>query len=345
MMGRRGLLAALAGVAGLAGLAGAALAGCSSAGAVDAAQETADRLFPGELRVIDASRDIGGPIPVPVIRARYAVLDDPDAIVVVTRLSDDALRKAVGHGRWLADELRSLEAVCGAAGMPLVAFSDPGPVGVRRGTIQVQADLSDANRAEVMGAVDDALERWHQERSAVMPLDLIQIDLVPAAAAADEPPVDDDLPRVVRITDMARIERLRERAEWTMSLGKTPEGGLQRPSSQLRPRLTLPEQDSLAQTVRSEVQSWLEDQGMAGHANPETTLGWSFVLADSLDRLRVYVLICPPELEQCNTNSFTTVIGATVSVSEHTVIDVTDLELEPQPGGGLSLPLEPDLHP
>src|SRR5690606_41011362 len=92
MMGRRGLLAALAGVAGMAG---AALAGCSSAGAVEAAQEAADRLFPGELRVIDASRDIGGPVPVPIIRARYAVLDDPDAIVVVTRLSDDALRKAV----------------------------------------------------------------------------------------------------------------------------------------------------------------------------------------------------------------------------------------------------------
>src|SRR5690606_20976859 len=225
---------------------------------------------------------------------------------VVTRLSDDALRKAVAHGRWLADELRSLETLLDAAGLPLVAFSDPGPVGVRRGTIQMQAVLSDANRAEVMGAVDDALERLHQVRSAVMPLDLIQIDLVPAAAAAGEPPVDDDLPRVVRITDGARIERLRARAEWTMALRHTPEGGLQRPSSQLRPRLDQPEQDSLTAAVRAEVASWLATQGLPGHVNPGTSLGWSFVLAESLDLLRVYVLVCPPELEQCNTDNFTT---------------------------------------
>lgn len=337
MMGRRGLLTALAGVA--------ALAGCSASDPVEQAQATADRLFPGELQVIDASLDIGGPVPVPIIRARFAVVDDPDAIVVVTRLSDRALREAVEHGRWLADELRSLEEMGAAAGMALVAFSDAGPVGVRRGTIQVRADLTDANRAELMAAIDTALAHWHAERSPVMPLDLVQIDLVPAAAAADEPVADNGLPRVTRFTDPARIDRLRGRAVWALSVGTTPDGDMQRPSAQLRPRLDETAQETMGRTVRSEVQSWLDAQDMPGQVTPEGAVGWSFVLADSLDLLRVYVLVCPPGQDQCNTNTFITVIGATVDLGDHTVSDLTDLELEPRPGGGLALPLEPDLHP
>lgn len=328
----------------LAGLA-TLVSGCTRS-PEDQAQATADRLYPGQLRVISASRDIGGPVPVPIIRARYAVVDDPDAIVEVARLTDDLLRAAVEHGRWVADDLRSLERAFADESLTLAAMSRPDPAAAgRRGTIQVGAELTDRTRATVLGQIDRAMAVWHAERSAILPLDLLQLDLVPPSEVAAAPRPEPDLPRVAMMTHPDRVNALRAASSWSCSVGKDADGQLVAPSSRLAPRLSEPESVRLGEAVRSAVTQWLVDHDEPGSVPGDPPLAWSFVLPEGLHLLRTYALVCPPELDSCNTFTFAKIIGCTVDLDDLGVDDITALDLEPRPGGGVDIPLEPDRSP
>lgn len=309
---------------------------------VSAAQDFADRHHPGELRVIAAENEVGGPVPFPVVQASYAVTDDPDAYVQISALREEYLAKALAEARWAAEDLRTLERVFDEAGFALVGLSMPQrPDGLRRGVVYIRGPLTDV--AESMVLLDRALADWYEAGRPDTGVDLMQVKLLGEDPADPLPGPESGLPRIVSMTWPARLDALDPQVSFSASA--TEEGqALRTLRASLVPTLTEPQLAEIGAVAHETVSVWMRETGREGLVQSEPMLAWSFLL-DDVDELRTYLLVCAESQPSCRPVDAVAVAGVTVDLGDLTARDPALPSVTRTPGGGFSLPLEPDLVP
>lgn len=300
------------------------LAACGGDRGRDAeAQELADAVLPGQLRVLSTAVDwypaAGGLIPAPHTSAVFAIIDDPDAVVRVDALQAEKLRDAVTEARLAAEQFRALEAAMSSVGVDLVGFGS--------GDVYLTVDLIPGSVAASRTRLDRGLTAWrsafqelHDEPlSGVFTVHLVRSDV---ALPVDR---DQTAPRLLRWSSSARMKALKGATEHQAFVHIGGDGA-EPVANSLQPALSSSAQDKARQAVQAAAESVV--------GTPTGPVHWprSFYLTDDLDRVRMYCFLVQGR----------GVIAVTVSLPDMGTSQVTTLELD---DGPMPRSLEPDLIP
>ena len=300
------------------------LAACGGGRGRDAeAQELADAVLPGQLRVLSTAVEWypapGGLIPTPHTSAVFAVVDDPDAVVKINSLQAETLRDAVVKARAVAAQFRALEAAMGSVGVGVVGFG--------AGQIYLAIDLAPGTVSADRARLDRGLTAWRTDfdelqdepLSGQFALHLVRSDVtLPDGRDPSEP-------RLSRWSSTARQKALTAATEH-QAFVHIDRDGVEPVANSLQPALSSSEQDQARQAVQAAAESVV--------GTPTGPVQWSrsFYLTDDLDRVRMYCFLVQGR----------GVIAVTVSLPDLDTSQVTTLELE---DGPIPRTLEPDLVP
>ncbi len=321
------------------------LSACGSS-ATDRAQRLADRLYPGRLSVIEAEIQ-PGTIGFPETWATYSVTDDPDAAVEVKPLSEDHLKRVFEESLRESAEFRALRAAFSTQQLDLVSV-DRLTIGSSgfEGAISVAAPVDANTIVALHGRLDAAVEHWMALRASdtfanrAIPVSSLAIAIVDPAVVPDLPTAPDpSWPTILRLGYDQR-RRAAGRAETHQIFIALDGTGHPWPAAaSLRPVLSDAEQEDLEAAVRAAGAQWLSIRHpdlYPGHL----VLAWSRLEADSVDRLRSYLIACPTP-SGCAVATATHAVALTVNLSTLSTKDLTLVTSARRFDGGWRLPLEP----
>ncbi|MEU1277321.1 hypothetical protein [Streptomyces sp. NPDC005805] len=261
------------------------------------AAELAERVHPGELRLIGARTlfpETSGS------EVTYALRDDPDAFV---RLRVDAgrercegsgdcaaaLREARARGEAAAAEWRLLRDELGRCGYEVHA------VRVLRGTVfepWIATELTEPGLADQLARIGGCLERYARALPAATAAERTgtSVHIASPAAVRELPRGEEDAPTLLRLSSSGRQAALAARTSHAVAY--TWRDGALLPDSG-RPRIVRTREDRLAFTaaVHDATDAWLA-RSVPGARAVRTWGGVWSLLPGRLDRQRGYVLFC-----------------------------------------------------
>ncbi|MGC5539893.1 hypothetical protein OH733_02375 [Streptomyces griseus] len=294
---RRGWRAALTGT-----LAGSLVVLVGACGVVDtkddrrAAEELAEKHFPGQLRAIGARTlfpGTGGS------EVTFAVTDDRDAVVRLRIDTDQAdqglcdrkdcvgvLAEAVKRGRQQADDFRTLKGAFDSCGYEVIALGTTGAAPY------VVAELTNATVTKVLGEIGECVQRWVTASGADSALAkgrASYVNVVSPSVADRRDRGKDSWPTVMRLTRTDLLASLTKHAYFSASYDF--EAG--RVDTTGRARVVRPfrEREKFGETVQNAV----KEQLRATYPRVVmSTYQWIWRLEPGrVDRQTGYVLFCP----------------------------------------------------
>ncbi|BFP50703.1 lipoprotein [Streptomyces sp. CMC78] len=294
---RRGWRAALTGT-----LAGSLVVLVGACGVVDtkddrrAAEELAEKHFPGQLRAIGARTlfpGTGGS------EVTFAVTDDRDAVVRLRVDTDQAdqglcdrkdcagvLAEAVKRGRQQADDFRTLKGAFDSCGYEVIALGTTGAAPY------VVAELTNATVTKVLGEIGECVQRWVTASGADSALAkgrASYVNVVSPSVADRRDRGKDSWPTVMRLTRTDLLASLTKHAYFSASYDF--EAG--RVDTTGRARVVRPfrEREKFGETVQNAV----KEQLRATYPRVVmSTYQWIWRLEPGrVDRQTGYVLFCP----------------------------------------------------
>lgn len=298
------------------------LVACGGRGRDAEAQELADSVLPGQLRVLSTAVDwypvAGGMIPTPHTSAVYAIIDDPDAVVRIDDLQAEKLRDAVAAARVVAGRFRALEAAMRSVGVGVVGFA------ADRAYLTI--DLSPGNVPAGRTRLDQGLTAWH---SALVdlpdgpPTGSFSLQLVRSDVALPDAK-DRSAPRLAQWSASARMKALTAATEHQAHV-HLEDDGVEPVANSLQPALSSSQRDEVRKAVQSAAESVV--------GTPTGPVQWtrSFYLTDDLDHVRMYCFLVRGR----------GVIAVTVSLPEFATSEVAAIDLD----GPIPRTLEPELIP
>ncbi|MET9704233.1 SCO7460 family lipoprotein [Streptomyces griseus] len=294
---RRGWRAGLTGA--LAGSLAVLLGACGVVDTKDdrrAAEELAEKHFPGQLRAIGARTLFPGSGGSEVT---FAVTDDRDAVVrlrIDTDRADggtcdredcaDVLAEAVRRGRQQAEDFRTLKGAFDACGYEVVAL---GPTGTPP---YVVAELTNATVTRVLGEIGECVQRWVTASGADSTLAKAQasyVNVVSPSVADRRDRGQASWPTVMRLTRSDLLGSLTKHAYYSASYeiaaGRVDTTGSARVVRPFRER----------QEFGDTVQNAVKEQLRATYPRVVmSTYQWIWRLEPGrVDRQTGYVLFCP----------------------------------------------------
>ncbi|WP_193462827.1 SCO7460 family lipoprotein, partial [Streptomyces griseus] len=294
---RRGWRAALTGT-----LAGSLVVLVGACGVVDtkddrrAAEELAEKHFPGQLRAIGARTlfpGTGGS------EVTFAVTDDRDAVVRLRIDTDQAdqglcdrkdcagvLAEAVKRGRQQADDFRTLKGAFDSCGYEVIALGTTGAAPY------VVAELTNATVTKVLGEIGECVRRWVTASGADSALAkgrASYVNVVSPSVADRRDRGKDSWPTVMRLTRTDLLASLTKHtyfsASYDFEAGRVDTTG--------RARVVRPfrEREKFGETVQNAV----KEQLRATYPRVVmSTYQWIWRLEPGrVDRQTGYVLFCP----------------------------------------------------
>ncbi|CAM5365389.1 SCO7460 family lipoprotein [Streptomyces griseus] len=294
---RRGWRAALTGT-----LAGSLVVLVGACGVVDtkddrrAAEELAEKHFPGQLRAIGARTlfpGTGGS------EVTFAVTDDRDAVVRLRIDTDQAdqglcdrkdcagvLAEAVKRGRQQADDFRTLKGAFDSCGYEVIALGTTGAAPY------VVAELTNATVTKVLGEIGECVQRWVTASGADSALAkgrASYVNVVSPSVADRRDRGKDSWPTVMRLTRTDLLASLTKHtyfsASYDFEAGRVDTTG--------RARVVRPfrEREKFGETVQNAV----KEQLRATYPRVVmSTYQWIWRLEPGrVDRQTGYVLFCP----------------------------------------------------
>ncbi|MCI4042295.1 hypothetical protein [Streptomyces sp. TRM75563] len=283
-----------------------------------AAEELAEKHFPGQLRAIGARTLFPGSGGSEVT---FAVTDDRDAVVRLRIDTDQAdqrrcdrkdcagvLAEAVKRGRQQADDFRTLKGAFDACGYEVVALGTTGAAPY------VVAELTNATVTRVLGEIGECVQRWVTASgadSALAKAPASYVNVVSPSVADRRDRGKDSWPTVMRLTRTNLLGSLTKHAYFSASY--EIEAG--RVDTTGRARVVRPfrERQKFGETVQSAV----KEQLRATYPRVVmSTYQWIWQLEPGrVDRQTGYVLFCPePEASGRCVNSDD---AALVTTDEH----------------------------
>lgn len=319
------------------------LAGCGSGEA--SAQKIADRVYPGLLTVVDTT---SGTVPggfFPETTVTFGLADDPDAVVVVAGPNEARLRAAVTKARWEAAELRALRSVLTEQDLPLVGMDLPEPraagVEVR---VVIAVTLEESTLDDVRRRLDAAFRAWPQARQAGgLPAGIssLALGLIAPERVAEIPQASNHrLPVLGQLSYPPRLSA--STAAQSASVFTTPrgDGSLWSVDASLNRTLAEAESQRIDERAAGHARKWAASAGL--DRQPATQSGFSRLEPGRFDRLRTYVLLCPPSAGTCNTQTTDRAVGMTLDLRTLEATEVGLVTATRRPGGGWVTPLEPE---
>lgn len=283
-----------------------------------AAEELAEKHFPGQLRAIGARTLFPGSGGSEVT---FAVTDDRDAVVRLRIDTDQAdqrrcdrkdcagvLAEAVKRGRQQADDFRTLKGAFDACGYEVVALGTTGAAPY------VVAELTNATVTRVLGEIGECVQRWVTASGADSGLakaTASYVNVVSPSVADRRDRGKDSWPTVMRLTRTNLLGSLTKHAYFSASY--EIEAG--RVDTTGRARVVRPfrERQKFGETVQNAV----KEQLRATYPRVVmSTYQWIWQLEPGrVDRQTGYVLFCPePEASGRCVNSDD---AALVTTDEH----------------------------
>lgn len=287
------------------------VAGCGSLGTGDdrrRAEELAEDLFPGTLKVIDARNLFpeaeGSEI-------TFAFTDDPDAAARLRIDADrdrcdrgatcaDALRGAVGRARADADRIRTMRKAFEDCGFPVLAVDE------RRATPWVEAEVGAETVEDVLASVQACARHWVRVRAArndvgagsARPLTSVSVSLAAPATAARLPSAEADLPTALRLAHGPRLAALSKKPyyEATYRVTGADGGDVDLTSPSLRRVLPFEERQAFGREASASALPVLRRTYPRAVPVEAVGLGVWRLEPGRIDRSRGYVLFCerPP---------------------------------------------------
>ncbi|MFF0506590.1 SCO7460 family lipoprotein [Streptomyces fimicarius] len=261
-----------------------------------AAEELAEKHFPGQLRAIGARTlfpGTGGS------EVTFAVTDDRDAVVRLRIDTDQAdqglcdrkdcagvLAEAVKRGRQQADDFRTLKGAFDSCGYEVVALGTTGAAPY------VVAELTNATVTKVLGEIGECVQRWVTASgadSALAKARASYVNVVSPSVADRRDRGKDSWPTVMRLTRTDLLASLTKHAYFSASYDF--EAG--RVDTTGRARVVRPfrEREKFGETVQNAV----KEQLRATYPRVVmSTYQWIWQLEPGrVDRQTGYVLFCP----------------------------------------------------
>ncbi|MEU3055383.1 SCO7460 family lipoprotein [Streptomyces griseus] len=261
-----------------------------------AAEELAEKHFPGQLRAIGARTLFPGSGGSEVT---FAVTDDRDAVVRLRIDTDQTdqrrcdrkdcagvLAEAVKRGRQQADDFRTLKGAFDACGYEVVALGTTGAAPY------VVAELTNATVTKVLGEIGECVQRWVTASgadSALAKARASYVNVVSPSVADRRDRGKDSWPTVMRLTRTNLLASLTKHAYFSASY--EIEAG--RVDTTGRARVVRPfrEREKFGKTVQNAV----KEQLRATYPRVVmSTYQWIWQLEPGrVDRQTGYVLFCP----------------------------------------------------
>ncbi|MFE2293778.1 SCO7460 family lipoprotein [Streptomyces sp. NPDC059452] len=258
-----------------------------------AAEELAEKHFPGQLKSVEArtlAPGSGGS------EVTFALADDPDAVVRLRIKAADgtcdrkdcgkALTEAVARGRAEATAYRTLRGAFDACGYEIIAL---GPAGTPP---YVAAELTNATVEKVLAEIGGCVQRWVSANGADSPLakaEASYVNVISPAVAEKRSRGKDSWPTMMRLTRGNLLASLSKRpfhsASYDIHAGRVDTKGSARA---VRP---FKESQEFGRTVRNAVKEKLR----ATYPNVVmSTYQWVWRLEPGrVDRQTGYLLFCP----------------------------------------------------
>jgi hypothetical protein len=261
-----------------------------------AAEELAEKHFPGQLKAIGARTlfpGTGGS------EVTFAVTDDRDAVVRLRIDTDKAdqglcdrkdcvgvLAEAVQRGRQQADDFRTLKGAFDACGYEVIAL---GPTGTPP---YVVAELTNATVTKVLGEIGECVQRWVTASGADSPPAKAQgsyVNVVAPAVADRRDRGKESWPTVMRLTRSGLRASLTKQAYFSASY--EIEAGRVDTTGRARAVRPFQERQKFGDTVQNAVRKQLRATYPRAVVS---TYQWIWRLEPGrVDRQTGYLLFCP----------------------------------------------------
>ncbi|MFI1223671.1 MULTISPECIES: SCO7460 family lipoprotein [unclassified Streptomyces] len=261
-----------------------------------AAEELAEKHFPGQLKAIGARTLFPGSGGSEVT---FAVADDRDAVVrlrIDTDRADEglcdrkdcavALARAVQHGRQQADDFRTLKSAFDSCGYEVIALDTTGT------PPYVVAELTNANVTKVLREIGDCVQRWVTASGADSTLAKAvgsYVNVVSPAVADRRDRGKDSWPTMMRLTRSNLLASLTKHAyhsaSYEIEAGRVDTAGSARIVRPFRERQKFG--DTVQNAVREQLRATYPRVVMSSYQ-------WIWRLEPGrIDRQTGYVLFCP----------------------------------------------------
>jgi hypothetical protein len=306
------------------------------------AQELAEAVYPGELRVVGARtlfpETTGSEV-------TYALRDDADAFVRLRVDSGNgkcggepctqALRDARGRGEAAAAEWRLLRGEFVRCGYDVHAAT------VVRGTVTdpwISQPLTNGNVTDVLARIGDCLERYSRALPSQQSADRtsITVHLAHPSTVRDLPAGRKDDPTLLRKTDQELHAALAGRTSYAVTY-TWRDGVVQSETGVARIVQPFEERQEFKGKVHTSAAEWLKD----AHPDAELARGygglWS-LLPGRVDRMRGWVLYCESPAEQGKRCLGNRALAVTVDLEGRLVDEPTVVRKIRDGRGALRLP-------